>query len=82
MQDMPKPRPPKLQRETTRHGKTVWYIRIDRGKRIRTRAEFGTADFDEEYQAAVSGFSRRRQRTSAVVGTLSWLVERYRETVN
>ena len=43
---------------------------------------FGTAEFDEEYQAAVSGFSRRRRRTSAVVGTLSWLVERYRETVN
>jgi integrase len=81
MQDMPRPRPPRLQRETTRHGKTVWYVRVDRGGRIRIRAEFGTPEFDEEYQAALSGFSRRRE-TSAVAGTLSWLVERYRETVD
>jgi hypothetical protein len=25
---MPRPRPPHLHRETTRHGKTVWYVRV------------------------------------------------------
>jgi hypothetical protein len=37
---MPRPRPPHLQREITRHGKPVWYVRVDRGARIRIKAEF------------------------------------------
>jgi hypothetical protein len=30
MDDMPRPRPPHLQRQITRHGKTVWYVRVGR----------------------------------------------------
>ena len=55
---MPRPRPPHLQREVTRHGKPVWYVRIGKGKRIRLHAEFGSADFEAEYQAAVNGRAR------------------------
>ena len=50
---MPRPRPPFLSREVTRHGRPVWYVRRS-GKRIRLRAEYGTAEFEAEYQAALA----------------------------
>jgi len=78
MIDVPRPRPPYLHRETTRHGKTVWYVRVDKGPRFRIRAQFGAPEFDAEYQAAVSGQPQRPRGTA--VGTLPWLIERYRET--
>jgi integrase len=77
MIDVPRPRPPHLQRETTRHGKTAWYVRVDKGPRIRIRAAFGTPEFDAEYQAALSGQTRRARGSKA--GSLAWLIERYRE---
>jgi integrase len=76
--DMPRPRPPHLQRETTRHGKAVWYVRVGKGPRIRLRAEFGNHGFDEEYQAAIAGKPRRGNQPGN--GTLAWLLARYRET--
>ena len=78
MSAMPRPRPPHLHREVTRHGRTVWYVRVDRGKRVRIKAEFGTPDFDFEYQAAVDGRHKSTRGTAA--GTFAWLLERYRET--
>ena len=77
MDNMPRPRPPHLSRETTRHGRPVWYVRRD-GKRIRIRAEFGTTEFDAEYQAACAGI--RPQKAEGSAGTLGWLTARYRET--
>ena len=76
---MPRPRPPHLHREVTRHGNAVWYVRVGKGPRIRLRAAFGSEEFDAEYQAALSGKpqpSKGRPRA----GTLAWLIERYRET--
>jgi integrase len=68
-----------LQQETTRHGKTVWYVRKERhGSRVRLKAAYGSPEFWQEYQDALSGLSRRRDKASA--GSLAWLVERYRET--
>jgi len=55
---MPRPRPPHLHRQVTRHGKAVWYVRVGKGPRTRIRAEFGTPEFDAEYQAAVTGAPR------------------------
>jgi integrase len=75
---MPRPRPPYLQRHIARHGKAVWYVRIAKGPRTRIRAKFGTAEFDAEYQAAVSGTPRPKKGAPAT-GTLGWLVARYRE---
>ena len=46
MEPMPRPRPPHLQRQVTRHGKAVWYVRMGKGRRTRIRATFGTPDFD------------------------------------
>jgi integrase len=78
MQDMPRPRPPHLHRQVTRHGKAVWYVRIRKGPRIRIRSPFGTPEFDAEYQAALSG-APRRQKGAPAAGTLGWLIARYRE---
>ena len=61
---MPRPRPPHLQREITRHGKAVWYVRVGRGPRVRIRAEFGTPEFDAEYRAALAGAPARKAAPS------------------
>src|SRR4051812_33552419 len=76
---MPRPRPPHLHRETTRHGRTTWYVRVGKGPRVRLRAEFGTSEFNLEYQDAVAGKIRRKD-SGAATGTLAWLVARYRES--
>lgn len=76
---MPRPRPLHLHRERTRHGKFVWYVRTDKGPRIRVRAEYGTPEFEEAYQAALQGHTvdvRRKTKS----GSLRWLYERYRES--
>jgi integrase len=74
---MPRPRPPHLHREITRHGKAAWYVRIGKGPRIRIRAEFGSPDFELEYQAALSGVAKPRKDPTS--GSLAWLIDRYRE---
>ncbi|AXK79649.1 integrase [Pseudolabrys taiwanensis] len=76
---MPRPRPPHLQLQTTRHGKRVWYVRIGKGPRTRIRAEFGTPEFDTEYQAAITG-NPRPQKDTPSAHSLAWLITRYRET--
>jgi integrase len=82
MDGMPRPRPPHLQRQVSRHGKTVWYVRIGKGPRIRIHSPFGSPEFDSEYQAAIAGLPVRQapRDDRASLGTLAWLVERYRET--
>jgi integrase len=81
MEDMPRPRPPHLLRQETRHGRVVWYVRIGKGPRIRIRSAFGTPEFDAEYQAALAGLpTLQRKDTGTEIGTLAWLIERYRET--
>lgn len=76
---MPRPRPPHLHRETTRHGRAVWYVRVGKGPRIRIKSPYGTPDFDADYSAAVSGEAVSRP-AKAQDGSLQWLYDRYRET--
>jgi integrase len=76
---VPRPRPPHLHREITRHGRAVWYVRVDRGPRVRIRADFGTPEFDAEYRAAVSGAPVAKKATP-LQSSLQWLLARYRET--
>lgn len=76
---MPRPRPPYVQRETTRHGRVVWYVRKGKNRRVRLRAEYGSADFDAAYQAALAGVPPPKKGPAAP-GTLTWLIARYRET--
>jgi integrase len=76
---MPRPRPPHLHHEKTRHGRLVWYVRVNKGPRVRMRAEYGTDDFWQEYRAAVDGEPMPKGgKTKA--GSLAWLIERYRES--
>jgi integrase len=76
---MPRPRPPHVHRETNRHGSTVWYVRFAKGPRIRLRAQYGSPEFEAEYQAAMSGTPQPMKGTPTT-GTLAWLIARYRET--
>jgi integrase len=75
---MSRPRPPHLHREFTRHKKPVWYVRVGKGPRIRLRADYGTPEFDAEYQAAFTGNSVTKNRP--LTASLAWLIERFRET--
>lgn len=78
MDTMPRPRPPHLHRQVTRHGATVWYVRIGKGQRTRIRAAFGTPEFMAEYHAAVSGAPPKiPSRLSKA--SLAWLWERYQD---
>ncbi len=76
---MPRPRPPYLHHQINRHGKAVWYVRRGKGPRIRLRAEFGTPEFQAEYEAALKG-EKPLPPERARAGSLQWLYDRYRET--
>lgn len=75
---MPKPRPPHLQREETRHGRVVWYVRRDHGPRIRLKSEYDSKEFWAEYRAALEGVPTRSEMPKA--HTLAWGLARYRES--
>ena len=77
--DMPRPRPPHLQHEKTRHGNYVWVVRIGKGPRTRLKAAYGTPEFDAEYQAAVTG-QPLVSKPGASKASLQWLWDSYRET--
>jgi integrase len=77
---MPRPRPPNLHRETTRHGSTVWYVRIGKGARIRIRGVHGTPEFEAAYQAAIRG-DAPQPPAAAAKGSLEWLWMLYRQTI-
>src|ERR1700722_19447589 len=75
---MPRPRPPYLQREETRHGAMVWYVRRGRCPRIRLKAEYGSEAFWAEYRAAIEGAPLPSKVAKA--HTLAWAIERYRNS--
>ena len=80
--DMPRPHKPYLLRETTRHEKTVWYVRRGAGPRIRIKAEYGTDDFNQQYEAAIRGETPVPQAEKSKSGSLRWLYERYHESAD
>jgi integrase len=77
---MARPRPPHLQRQITRHGRAVWYVRVGKGPRARLRAEYGSPEFQAEYQTAITSLRAPKTQVRRSVGSLAWLIERYRET--
>lgn len=79
MAAVPRPRREYLNREVTRHGKVVWFVRVYPGPRIRIHGEYDSPQFEAEYQAALAG-EPRPVRGKASPGTLAWLIARYRET--
>jgi len=76
---MPRPRPPGLHKEISRHGKAVWYFRDGKGPRVRIRGEFGSDAFRENYEAAAAG-RPAAARGGPESGSLAWLIARYRDS--
>lgn len=77
---MPKPRLPYVRREKTRHGKYVWYFRRSDGPRIRLTGDYGSPEFLDGYNKALT--SEPPRQAPAVSGTFSWLVQRYRASAH
>lgn len=66
-------------RETSRHGRTVYYFRRGKGHRVRL-PDFQSDDFAAAYDRALIGAPEAQGRRRAAVGTLAWLIERYRQS--
>lgn len=79
MSSMPRPRPPHLHREISRHGKPTWYVRVGKGPRIRIKAEYGSPEFEFAYQAALRG-EDPAPGAKVSKGSLEWLWMLYRQT--
>lgn len=79
MSDMPRPRRPYVQKEVTRHGKTVWYFRRGKEARIRLPGTFGSKEFNAAYDAAMAG-TPLPEKAKAPQSSLKWLVERFLES--
>jgi integrase len=76
---LPRPRPIHLLKERNRFGTIVWYVRIGHGPRVRIRGEYGSAEFNSAYRAAIAGETPQRG-LSAASGSLAWLIARYRDS--
>lgn len=76
---MPRPRPPYLHLERTRHGDVVWYFRRGKGKRIRICGDYCSPEFMDAYEAAREATAPQRA-PRATAGTLAWLIARYRDS--
>jgi hypothetical protein len=77
---MPRPRPQYLHRERTRHGQVAWYVRVGKGPRIRVHGEFGSSEFNAAYRAAIAGETTPQGSPRTVIGSLAWLISRYRDS--
>lgn len=74
--DMPKPRPPHVYSERSRHGRLQWYHRIGRGKRTRLPEPFGSPEFYAAARAAEYGEDAPKQK-KADKGSWAWMVSQY-----
>jgi integrase len=79
MSAMPRPRPQYLQRQVTRHGKVVWYVRVGRGPKIRIKGAYGSDEFNAAYHAAVSG-DKPVAPGAPAKDTLAWLIGLHRKS--
>lgn len=76
---MTKPRPPYLLRETTRHGKIVWYFRVGSGRRTRIKGEYGSPEFQDSYRQALSAIPEVQESRKAS-GSFAWAVDLYMQS--
>ncbi|MBA3576166.1 MAG: tyrosine-type recombinase/integrase [Sphingomonas sp.] len=75
---MPRPRPPYIRQERTRHGRLIWTFR--RGAEyVRLPDVFGSTEFWTSYNAALEG-KKAPKPTLGRSGTLEWLVRRYKQS--
>ncbi len=76
MRIMPRPRKPYVQKETTRHGKTVWYFRRGKEARVRLPGLFGSKEFNAAYDAALAGRAVEAMPAAPRM-SVRWLTDRY-----
>jgi hypothetical protein len=76
---MPRPRRPYLHRERTRNGAIAWYVRRDKGRRIRIKGAFGSPEFKAAYDAALAG-EATPVKAGPSTASLAWLIARYRDS--
>jgi integrase len=67
---------PYLLREKTRHGKYVWYFRVQHGPRLRLPGDYGSDEFMAAYRAALAG-EPVVEKGKADPRTLQWLFEQW-----
>jgi len=80
---MSRPRLPYLQRDYDRHGNARWYVRKDRGKRIRIKGDYGSPEFKAAYEVAVYGKSlKEKPKRLTKKDTLRWLIMEYRKSTD
>ena len=78
---MPRPKPPHLHRQETRHGAVVWYVRKGHGPRIRIKGAYGSEEFWAEYRAALERAPKPLHPLHEVrANSLAWALERYRNS--
>jgi hypothetical protein len=77
---MPRPLPPHCTRQTTQHGKTVYYVRVGKGPRTRIRAAYGSPDFMPAYLAALGGAALPGLPKRVLATSLQWLWDSYRDS--
>jgi integrase len=76
MADMPRPRPPHLLREVSRHGTVRWVVRVGHGPRVTMPGEYGSSAFMACYHAAVRG-EAPAPKSRADEKSLRFLAERW-----
>ena len=80
IENMPRPRPANLQREITRHGRQVWYLRVGKGKRVRIPGEYGSPEFMANYDEAISGRRGPVRPSGPTEGSFGWALGLYRRS--
>jgi len=79
---MHNPKWPGLQKHRTQHASIIWYVRVRDVGRIRIKAEPGTPEFREEYEAAYNALLKGEKLPATKAkgsqsGTLAWLWQQY-----
>lgn len=80
MSDMPRPRKPFVQRETTRHGRVVWYFRRGDGPRVRLPGDYESPEWSAAYARALTASEQPAPPAPSATGTVRWLVDEYRRS--
>jgi integrase len=76
IEDMPRPRPPHLLRETSRHGTVRWVVRVGHGPRVTMPGEYGSTEFMAAYRATICG-EAPKTKPRADEKSLRFLAERW-----
>ncbi|WP_285295652.1 tyrosine-type recombinase/integrase [Aureimonas altamirensis] len=78
---MPRAKFPYVQAERNRHGKKVYYFRRGDGPRTRLRGDYGSPEFMDGYNAALTGQPIQPAKNDTL-HSVQWLVHEYRKSSN